>query len=161
MTDHENQETRPDRRSVLILGLAVLTGAAVLYREFRQAPDPDPDALTVTEAHDMAKAGHVLLIDIRRPDEWRQTGVPQGAQPIDMRREDFLAALHQAAGQDLSRPIALICARGGRSARLAGRLDAAGFSNVTDVPEGLLGSAAGPGWLATGLPVQPHPAAAQ
>ena len=32
----------------------------------------------------------------------------------------------------------------------------AGFSNIIDVPEGMLGSAAGPGWLAADLPTLPY-----
>ncbi len=161
MSGTENQGARPDRRAVLVLGLAILAGGWAAYRELWQAPGYSGDALGAVEAHQMAMAGHVLLIDIRRPDEWRATGLPQGARPIDMRRDDFLAALHAAAGGDLSRPIALICARGVRSARLANRLGAAGFTNVIDVPEGMLGSDAGPGWLAAKLPVEPHAGAGQ
>lgn len=33
------------------------------------------------------------------------------------------------------------------------RLRAAGFTQIIDVPEGMLGSGAGPGWLKRGLPV--------
>ena len=90
---------------------------------------------------------------IRRPDEWRATGVPEGAQPVDMRRDDVITAILAAAGGDPARPIALICARGVRSARLATTLHAAGFTHVIDVNEGMLGSAAGPGWIRAGLPV--------
>ena len=48
--------------------------------------------------------------------------------------------------------MALICAGGVRSARLANRLDAAGLGPILDVPEGMEGSAAGPGWIKSGLP---------
>jgi rhodanese-related sulfurtransferase len=40
-----------------------------------------------------------------------------------------------------------------RSSRLSRTLRDAGYSNVIDVPEGMLGSYAGPGWLERGLPL--------
>ena len=40
-----------------------------------------------------------------------------------------------------------------RSKRMADRLRAAGFSGVLDVPEGMLGSDAGIGWIELGLPL--------
>ena len=45
-----------------------------------------------------------------------------------------------------------MCARGVRSRRLTARLTEAGFTNIIDVPEGMLGSSAGPGWLKNDLP---------
>ncbi|MEM8576911.1 MAG: rhodanese-like domain-containing protein [Pseudomonadota bacterium] len=106
-------------------------------------------------AHRAALAGTILLVDIRRPDEWTRTGVGEGAHPLDMRRADFTAALATLAGGEVDRPIALICARGVRSRRLSQRLAAAGFTRILDVPEGMLGSGAGPGWLGRALPVVP------
>lgn len=70
-----------------------------------------------------------------------------------MRREDFVEALTVLAEGDLDRPVALICARGVRSDRTSTRLADAGFTQIIDVPEGMLGSRAGPGWLERGLPV--------
>lgn len=161
MPETETDETRPDRRSVLLVGLGILVTGGLAYREIWLAPDYAGKAFSVSEAYDLASAGHILLIDIRRPDEWRDTGLPQGALPIDMRSDDFTAALIKAAGTDMTKPIALICARGVRSARLANRLSQAGFINVVDVPEGMLGSSAGPGWLAANLPVEPYTGDAQ
>lgn len=111
--------------------------------------------ISVEQAHAAAVAGDVLLVDIRRPDEWARTGVGEGALPLDMRREDFLDALDAATQGDRTRPLALICARGVRSARMTDLLTEAGYSNLIDVPEGMLGSFAGSGWLAKGLPVMP------
>ena len=100
------------------------------------------------------RAGEVLLVDIRRPDEWARTGIAQGAVPIDMRRPDFVQALAAARSSD-QQPVVLICARGFRSKRLAAELDEAGISPVIDVPEGMLGSFSGPGWVQRGLPIDP------
>lgn len=141
------------RRAVLLLGVAGLAAGAIGYARLTPAfAGPTLDAAT---AFRMAAAGEVLLVDIRRPDEWQATGTGLGAHPLDMRSPDFLTALTALAGGDRSRPIAVICARGVRSARLARQLAEAGFTAINDVPEGMLGSSAGPGWLARGLPVSP------
>ncbi|MCB1339995.1 MAG: rhodanese-like domain-containing protein [Pseudooceanicola sp.] len=136
-------------------GLALLAGAGglVVWRQTR--PTYEGEALSVMEAHGEAVAGRIVLVDIRRPDEWSLTGIGEGAQPLDMRRKDFESALAELL-TDRAAPVALICARGVRSARMATRMTAAGFSRVIDVPEGMLGSSAGPGWLAAGLPVRPY-----
>nr|WP_217353244.1 rhodanese-like domain-containing protein [Ruegeria atlantica] len=134
-------------------GAAIVAGFAV--REYRLIPqDYAGDRLSVQDAYQQAVSGDVLLVDIRTPREWKTTGVGQGAHPLDMRRDDFEQALAQLTGGDRNAPVALICARGVRSARLSNRLTEAGFTNIIDVPEGMLGSAAGPGWVRAGLPVE-------
>ncbi|MEX0283143.1 MAG: rhodanese-like domain-containing protein [Paracoccaceae bacterium] len=152
MQDQGTAKNGLSRRSVL--GMAVLGAgvAAATFRYVRAAPEYEGGSLLVDEAYGRAVAGTITLIDIRRPDEWNATGVGEGAHPIDMRRDDFINALEQVAGPDRTQPIALICARGVRSARLSKRLTQAGFTQIIDVPEGMLGSAAGPGWLARDLP---------
>ncbi len=114
-------------------------------------PTYDGPSLSVAQAHDRAVAGEITLIDIRRPDEWAATGVGEGAVPIDMRDVDFTDQI-LALVPDRNAPVALICAAGVRSARLSNRLAEAGFTNIIDVPEGMSGSRAGPGWMASGLP---------
>ncbi len=142
---------RHSRRAMLAgLGLAALAGAGgyawIMRRPF------DGATLSPEQAFDRAAGGTILFLDIRRPDEWARTGIPEGAVGLDMRRDDFadrLAAL-RAPGQ----PVALICARGVRSSQLSERIAQAGVRDVLDIPEGMLGSAAGPGWLARDLPVR-------
>lgn len=109
--------------------------------------------LSVSDAHRGALSQDLLLLDIRTPGEWAQTGLPEGGQPLDMQRPDFLQALDQLTDGDTSAPIALICATGGRSGWLSRQLKARGYSRIIDVPEGMFGSSAGPGWIRTGLPV--------
>ncbi|MEX0319365.1 MAG: rhodanese-like domain-containing protein [Ruegeria sp.] len=143
----------PTRRWVL-LGAAAVAGTWAV-REYRLTPpDYAGGKLSVADAHRSAMAGEVVLVDIRTPREWRASGIGEGAHPIDMRREDFVQALTAVVGPDRSQPIALICARGVRSARLSLHLTEAGFTNIIDVPEGMLGSRAGSGWVRAGLPVR-------
>lgn len=144
------------RRKLLIGGALLVVGSA----GFVAAYGPNlfyaaitEDALSPDEAHALAVGGQIKLIDIRRPDEWAATGSGESATRLDMRRDDFVTALIKIVAGDRDAPVALICARGVRSARLSNQLAAAGFTNIINVPEGMLGSAAGPGWLERGLPV--------
>ena len=142
------------RRGFVLGGLAVLgVGALGSARWFNVNAQVTAGDLSAPDAHAAARAGEIVLIDIRRPDEWARTGVPEGGIGIDMRRDDFVDVLLAQVDGDPSRPVALICARGVRSARMSARLRAAGFTQIIDVPEGMLGSGAGPGWLRRGLPV--------
>lgn len=135
------------------LGALGLAASGGIYWWRSQPVAHDHQRLTPAAAFAAARAGEITLIDIRTPREWRQTGVPVGAMPIDMRRDDFLQALNEAVAGDLAAPVALICARGVRSARLTRALVAAGHRAIIDVPQGMLGSASGPGWIAGNLPV--------
>lgn len=139
------------RRIILGLGALVLAGGAVAYGQVYQPYDGR--AIDAAEAQRLAAAGQVTLVDVRRPDEWAKTGAGAGALLLDMRDDDFVANLAAAVDGNRDAPIALICARGVRSARLANQLSAAGFTQIINVPEGMLGSSAGPGWIARGLPL--------
>ena len=143
--------TALSRRTLLALGAAALAAGTFGYA--RLPPAQEGPVLDAGTAFQRAAAGDLILVDIRRPEEWQTTGIGQGAHPLDMRRPDFIAALTDLAQGDRSRPIALICAGGVRSARLARQLEQAGFTAISDVAEGMLGSSAGPGWLKRGLPV--------
>lgn len=141
------------RRKILLGGGAVIAVVAAGLWWRNRAPDHDRPRLTVAEAYQQAQTGEIVLIDIRTPIEWKSVGVPVGSHQIDMRRKDFTEAVAQATGGDPTARVALICARGVRSARMTLALSEAGFSNIIDVPEGMLGSRAGPGWVDSNLPL--------
>ncbi|AXI47726.1 hypothetical protein C1J03_17975 [Sulfitobacter sp. SK012] len=146
---------RKSRRG--FLGLAVLLGGGVAAaRWFNLGAEISNNSLSVSDAHDKALSGQIALIDIRRPDEWARTGIGASALPLDMRDPEFSDVLLAHVDNDLGASIALICARGVRSRGLAKRLTSTGFTHIIDVPEGMLGSGAGPGWIKAGLPVT-HP----
>lgn len=136
-------------------GIGILGVTAVgAGRWFNVTATAGADAkLSVQGAHAQAKAGKITLVDIRRPDEWARTGVPEAGLALDMRRADFAEVLLAHVSGKKDAPIALICARGVRSRGMTARLTQAGFTHIIDVPEGMLGSGAGPGWLRAGLPV--------
>ncbi|MEM8554432.1 MAG: rhodanese-like domain-containing protein [Pseudomonadota bacterium] len=111
--------------------------------------------ITPVEAHQLAQSGEITLVDIRRPDEWSRFGLGEGAHPLDMRRPDFTEALSVLVDGDHSQPVALICAGGVRSKYMTARLTEAGFTHIIDIPEGMMGSRVGPGWMRRGLPLTP------
>lgn len=135
----------------------MIVAGGIAVRQYQLIP-PDyvGERLTVQQAYQQAQTARIVLLDIRTPNEWRATGVGEAAHPLDMRRDDFISVVTELVEQDKSKPVALICARGVRSARMSNLLTEAGFTNVIDVPEGMLGSAAGPGWVRAGLPVSDY-----
>ena len=137
------------------MGAAALVGGTVFAaRWFNITADASGEGMLSTpDAHAAALSGDIVLVDIRRPDEWDRTGLGEGALPIDMRRDDFIDALLAHTDGRTDVPVALICARGVRSRNMTRRLQGAGFTAIIDVPEGMLGSGAGPGWLKRGLPI--------
>lgn len=117
----------------------------------------EPARMTAAAAHEAALAGTLVLIDIRTVEEWRASALPASGHAISMHqdRDGFLRALELATGGDKSRPVALICAVGNRSASLQAWLTRAGYTAVVDVAEGMIGGRRGPGWIRSGLPVRP------
>ena len=106
------------------------------------------------EAREAAIAGDLVLLDIRRPDEWAQTGVGDVALEADMTSEDFGRILVEAVDGDRNKPVALICRTGARSSYLSDVLAKNGFTNIVNVREGMAGSSAGDGWVKKGLPLR-------
>ena len=111
-----------------------------------------PDALA------QVKSGKLILVDVRTPGEWKQTGVAQGAVLLDMQHPKgatgFMDDLLKLTKGDRNAPVALICRTGNRSVQVQRFLESQGFTHVYNVAEGMAGSAAGPGWLRRGLPLQ-------
>lgn len=110
--------------------------------------------ISAPEALEKARNGEITLIDIRTPGEWRQTGVATGALTIDMTSKSFVQDVLNAVQGNPDAPITLICRTGNRTNYTREALEKRGFTNVSHVPEGMAGSAAGPGWVRRGLPVE-------
>jgi rhodanese-related sulfurtransferase len=114
--------------------------------------------LSAQDARDQVQAGTITLIDVRTPGEWRQTGVPVGAALIDMNNAEgpqgFVNAVLAQVKGNRNAPIALICRSGNRSTYMQKVLEDQGFTRVYNIREGMGGSAAGPGWIKQGLPIE-------
>lgn len=112
--------------------------------------------MSVHEAHEATEAGEILLLDIRTRAEWKETGIATSAHAVSMHEDTFLAKLIHLTGGDRSKPVALICAVGGRSRALQRVLSGMGYANIIDVSEGMIGGVHGPGWIKSRLPVAPY-----
>jgi rhodanese-related sulfurtransferase len=131
-----------------VLALPALPAAAQTV----SAPDAATEAAT----------GKTVIVDVRSPREWRQTGVAKDARRVTIHNPNgvkaFVADMLAVLDGDKSRPVSLICASGVRSERARRILEANGFTHVTHIPEGMMGRpGSGPGWIKRGLPVVPCP----
>ncbi len=146
-----------------VLVLAVLLAAVLLAAGLVAGPaaaqETSGNVMGADQAMQLAAAGEIVVVDVRSPQEWQQTGVPAGARLVTIHQPDgligFIEAMGDTLGEDRSRPIALICARGNRSSLASSALAEAGYTQVYNIREGMLGSPDGPGWLARGLPTDP------
>ena len=94
----------------------------------------------------------VPVIDIRRPEEWRETGVVEGSRGITFVDASgrvtpkFLETFGATVGKD--QPVVLICRTGNRTDVLARHLvEQMGYTQVYNVRDGIMG------WLREGRPV--------
>jgi rhodanese-related sulfurtransferase len=136
---------RPLSRRHLLAALASMALA-------KTARAQSSGTLSAREANDGVTAGALLLIDIRTPDEWIDTGVPRGALRLDAETPGFEVRL---AGIRLDHPgkrIALIDRSGGLAAGLQAKLAGRGWRDLVMVRGGMLGPG---GWLSEKLPVAP------
>ncbi|MGF1546779.1 MAG: rhodanese-like domain-containing protein [Thiotrichales bacterium] len=142
--------SKPSLIAVTTLVAALLAGCA---------GHDDPYSLAATDARAAMESGQLTLIDIRRPEEWRQTGVAAGSLRINMVHprgpEGFVAEVLTRLDGNKDAPIGLICRTGNRTAQARQWLQQRGFTQVYHVGEGMAGSRSGPGWLARGLPTEP------
>lgn len=144
---------------MLVKRLSLATAMASTLLSINACSKEAGPTLSAPEAHAQAQAGQLTLIDIRRPDEWRQTGVAEGALRINMVHPQGVPGFVRQVGAELEgqrdTPIGIICRTGNRTTHMQKALQEAGFTQVYNIKEGMVGSGAGPGWIARGLPVEP------
>lgn len=94
----------------------------------------------------------VALYDIRRPEEWRQTGVIPGsrkltyAESAGVPHPDFLRRFTAEVSKD--EPVILICRSGNRTDRLARHLaEELGYTKIYNVRDGIIR------WIGDGQPI--------
>jgi rhodanese-related sulfurtransferase len=109
-----------------------------------------PAEITALEASERIARHGTVLIDVRTPAEWAQTGVAEGAWRVALDDPDFSQKVTDIVNQDPSTEIAFICRSGNRSKTARDRLIAAGYVNSTSVSGGTLTDG---GWARSDLPV--------
>ena len=138
---------------IRLMFLILLLGITTIARA-------EEKVITAPEANFEAQGGLRMLIDVRSPVEWKKTGVPVGAKQSSIEgfggTTTFVAKVTKLVGCNKNMPISLICARGTRASAAAHILSEAGFTNIKNVREGLLGNRKdGRGWLKHKLPIRP------
>ena len=96
---------------------------------------------------------NVPIYDVRRPEEWHQTGIIEGSQLLTYVAADgrvqanFLNRFTADIGKD--DPVILICRTGSRTSKLAHYLvEELGYTNVFNVEHGITR------WIRENMPVQ-------
>lgn len=133
------------RRQTLV---GALIAAALPARLFA-----DDAVISASDAYMAMKDGKMILVDVRRPDEWLDTGVAEGAWLLDMRDQNFGAYLMAVLDRNPDHEVAIICRTGNRTGQLMRALKDSGITRVVDVTEGMQGGPRGTGWINSGLPV--------
>jgi rhodanese-related sulfurtransferase len=114
-----------------------------------------PLHMTPIEAAKLVSDKKAILIDIRTPEEWKETGVAEGAHRLDMNDPMFTAKLSKIVEGDRTKPVALICRTANRTRTVqAALMQQGGYSRVINVEGGMIGNSADKGWIAHGLPVK-------
>lgn len=105
--------------------------------------------ISAAEARRAMIEDDVILIDVRTPGEWAQTGLARGAARVTLQDPAFVGKVEAITGGDRSAKIAFICRSGNRSKTARDRLKRAGYPHVTSVAGGML---ARKGWNSEGYP---------
>ncbi|WP_456388634.1 rhodanese-like domain-containing protein [Profundibacter sp.] len=141
--------TQPSRRGFLI---GMISAAFVGLSLSAQPAKAAETVISTPDAYVAAKAGNIILVDIRTPPEWAQTGIAEGAIALDMTDKSFVDSLVKLRAAYPDKPIALICRTGNRSGYVFKALNKQGFGGLMDVSEGMAGGPNGKGWIPRGLP---------
>jgi len=112
--------------SVALLGFAFTLGTSGLHAA-------QIDSVTLDFARAELEAGHVVLIDIREPNE-HATGVAKGAQLLPMRQ---LGARLAEIPTATDKPVLLICNTQNRSSATLAALRERGYAHVRFVQGGM------------------------
>lgn len=143
-------------RYFLIGMCSMLTRRTLVLSMFAAVVAPKAMAettLTPEQALAGMEEGSLILIDVRRPEEWAETGVAKGAWPLDMTHQKFGPRLLAVLERNPDRKVAIICRTGNRTGYLMKVLAQNGITGVLDVSAGMAGGPRGEGWIPSGLPI--------
>lgn len=104
--------------------------------------------ITAQQAHQEVSSGNLILIDVREPNEWADTGCAENASRVALSNHNFVEEVLRLVKNDKDTPIAVSCKSGMRGDEAIKRLKAAKFTNVVNVEGGILK------WISEQLPVK-------
>jgi len=118
----------------------------------KQAPKASLTDVDETQLEELMKKG-TIVIDVRTPQEWKQTGIIKGAHKMMFftpNGQPDLANWFFELGhlvKDKNQPILIYCAHANRSKALGQGLDQMGFKHVYELKGGIEN-----GWIKAGKP---------
>lgn len=118
------------KRIFTILGIAMLLIATSCKKDINKG---EIKLVTPEEMHTLVDQKDVQLVDVRTPAE-RKEGYIKHSQNIDFNSPTFDEDIEKL---DKTKPVMLYCKSGGRSAKCAEKLIAAGFIKVYDLEGGI------------------------
>lgn len=128
-----------------------LVGMALLALTLGACAKPPYTNVDNSELKTLIAQG-VPVYDVRRPDEWRATGVVEGSQTLTYvdksgrANPGFMPRFAAEVGKD--KPVILICRTGNRTDKLARELmEQHGYTKIYNVRDGITG------WIAEKNPV--------
>jgi len=149
MAETRTTAAAPNHSKMLRLALLTLLLSLAIMQIFKEPPykNLENDQLQIM----LEK--NIPVYDVRRPEEWQQTGIIEGSQLLtfvdaDGRMEaNFLSRFTADVGKN--DPVILICRTGSRTRSLAHYLvEKLGYTNVFNVEDGITQ------WLREKRPVQ-------
>ncbi len=140
-------------RFISILFVAIIVAVINVAPSLAFSPKRD---LTNQQTYSMLEKDELILIDIREPFEWKQSGVAKGALTIPMTDPKFIDIFTQLRIDNPEKTIAFICASGRRSEVVRAELAKRGFKNIYSVFGGTTGNGV-TSWVKEGLPMVSYP----
>ncbi|MEO1167882.1 MAG: rhodanese-like domain-containing protein [Pseudomonadota bacterium] len=117
------------------------------------AKAPKPQLVSVIDAQARAHAGSLTIVDVRMPEEWAATGLPEGAKGVALGAPEFADALAELSDAHPSKTLAMFCKSGMRSEKAAKIAKAHGLDRVEIVAGGM------EAWTKAQLPTTPFESA--
>lgn len=120
------------------------------------------EILSTDAWHLLSSNNNVLVVDVRTPEEWADTGIVRG--------NNICLSIMTGANRQLNahfisllkqhvivkhQPLLFLCRSGGRSQYAALLAESEGFTECYNIIDGMEGSSAGKGWKAFMLPTKP------
>jgi rhodanese-related sulfurtransferase len=130
---------------------SAIWGAAVIGSALLIQPAASQAIVPAREAYEAARAGRILLVDIRTPAEWTDSGVALGAVKLDAASAAFEVRLAGLRLDNVGKRIVLIDRTGGLAASVQQTLAQRGWRDLRVIRGGMLGPG---GWLAEKLPLE-------
>lgn len=138
-------------RRIFVAGIAGF-GLATAFAGMALAENPGD--ISDKEALQRQQAGQMIIVDVRTPPEWAETGVPQDAITVDMQDPAFVQKMVELRLANPDLEIGFMCRSSNRSSQVQKALSQAGFDRVYSIVGGMSGNGEATGWIADGLPTE-------